>query len=79
LRILIFKALECFICVWAIPLAMRNPRCHKDSAVCSRWKVGLVVEVRIIGVVQNQEPALLGACENLKSIAKALDRLPKPL
>jgi hypothetical protein len=47
--------------------------------MCSRWKVGLVVKIRIIGVIKNKKPALLGTCENSKSIAKAVDRLPKQL
>jgi len=45
----------------------------------SGWKVYLVVDVWVIGVVKNKEPGSLSICENSNSIAKTLDRLPKQL
>jgi hypothetical protein len=45
----------------------------------SGWKVYLVVDVWVIGVVKNKEPDSLNIFENSNSIAKTLDRLPKQL
>ena len=44
-----------------------------------RWEVVLVVKGRIVGIVKNKEPVLLGSSKNLKSLVNTLDRAPENL
>jgi hypothetical protein len=47
--------------------------------VSSGWKVDPVIKIGIVGVIKNEEPALLSTRESLKGIRNALDRMPKNL
>jgi hypothetical protein len=60
--------------VWTVPPAFGNTRCHKNGTVISRWKVELIVEVRIVGVIEDKEPASLIGSKNLKCFRNTLDR-----
>jgi hypothetical protein len=39
----------------------------------------LVIKGRIVGIIKNKEPVLLGSCKNLKSFVNTLDRAPENL
>ena len=47
--------------------------------MCPRWDVVLVIKGRIIGIVKNKEPVLLGSYKNMKSFVNTLDRAPENL
>lgn len=54
----LIEALKYFEGFWTVLFTFGDAGCHENGTVGSGWKVDLVVNLRIIGVVDDKEPVL---------------------